>query len=268
MEHMMFRSFDNTLLYVEKHFINNSGKVVILIHGLSEYTGRYQHVAKRLNEEGYNVIALDNRGNGRSGGKKGDVKSFHDFLDDTHEIVLYAKELGFKKVYLLGHSLGGFIVNAYGVKYNDVDGIISSGAVGIFLPQVKLFKVIPFKLLKFINIKNGLDIYLSHDPKVREDYINDVFVNKKNKVNLFGECFIKGVKYIHKNIKNLTVPILYLHGTDDKIVPSSSSLYLYENVASKDKELKLYEKYYHEIFNEVGKEQVFRDVVWWLKRHE
>lgn len=261
------QSFDGTKIFIRKNYIENPKGVVILIHGLSESADRYCHIAKFFNEIGYNAISVDNRGNGRSGFEKGNCNSFHDFLDDTHEVVKLAKK-EFDNVYLLGHSLGGFIVNAYGAKYNDVKGIISSGAVGIFLPQVTVFRVLPFKPLKRLNVKNTLSDVLSHDPQVRIDYEASKFVNKTNRLNLFGECFVKGVRYLRRNIQNLTVPILYLHGTDDKIVPNKSTKFLYENVGSKDKEIHMYDGFYHEIFNEVEKEKVFEDVKAWMVRHE
>lgn len=257
MEVVNFKSFDGTKLYVEKHYIANAKATVVLVHGLSEHAGRYHHIAQFLNENGYNAITLDNRGNGRSGGNKGDVNSFHDLLDDTHEVIKLARLDGAQKVFLLGHSLGGFIVNCYGAKYNDVDGIISSGAVGVYLKQVRPFLVIPFKPFKNMNVKNGLQTVLSHDPKISYDYERDPLVNKTNKVNLFGECFIRGVRYLRKNYQRLTVPILYLHGKDDKIVPYKSSVYLYNHVGSQDKKLVVFEGFYHEVFNEIGKEKAF-----------
>lgn len=260
-------SFDGTKLFVRKDYVTDPLATVILVHGLSESSNRYRHIAKVLNDNQYNVISFDNRGNGRSGGNIGDVNSFHDFLDDLHLLVELAKKDFNQKVFVLGHSLGGFIVNAYGAKYNDVDGIISSGAVGIFLKQVNAFRFIPFKPFKKINVKNVLADVLSHDPQIKIDYQKDPYVNKTNKVNLFGECFVKGVRYIHKNIDNLTIPILHLHGSDDQIVPKESSIYLNEHVGSVDKQLIIYDGFYHEIFNEVGKEQVFNDVLGWLSKH-
>ena len=173
----------------------------------------------------------------------------------------------FSRVFLIGHSLGGFIVNAYGAKYNDVDGIVSSGAVGIFLKQVKLLKFLPYKLFKNINIKNNLAKCLTHDEEVVQNYISDPLICKTNKLQLFGEVFINGIKYLQKNITNLTVPILYLHGSDDQIVPKESSQYLYEHVGSKDKKIIIYEEMYHEILNEIDKKQVYNDILEWLTEH-
>ena len=265
---MLITSFDGIKLFIRKDYVENAKGIVVLVHGLSESSNRYRHIAAFLNSIGYSTISLDNRGNGRSGFRTGDCNSYNDFLDDLHQVVNIAKEDTDKKVYILGHSLGGFIVNAYGAKYNDVDGIISSGAVGVFLPQVTVFRVLPFKPLKNLKIKNTLSNALSHDPKVMEEYEKDPFVNKENYLNLFGECFVKGIRFLRKNIKKLTVPILYLHGNDDSIVPVKSTEYLYEKVGSTDKEINLYEGFYHEIFNEVEKEKPFNDVKEWLAKHE
>lgn len=264
---MMIKSFDETELFIQKDNVTNPKGIIIIVHGLSESSNRYRHVVEQLNEWEYDVLSFDNRGNGRSGGKTGDCNSFMDFIEDLHTLVKIVKN-EYAKIYLLGHSLGGFIVNAYICKYQDISGVISSGAVGIFLDQVKPFKIIPFKPIKKIWIKNNLSDALSHDLSIGQAYRVDPYVNKRNRVNLIGECFIRGVKYIHKNYANYTGPILYLHGKDDQIVPYASSQFLYKLSSSNDKDIRLYEAFYHEIFNEIGKEKVFADVKGWLERHE
>lgn len=260
-------SFDNTLLFARYDLIDNPKGLIIIVHGVSESSDRYRHVASTLNDFGYDVISFDNRGNARSGGAVGDCHSFLDFIEDTHYFVQENKDK-YQKIYLLGHSMGGFIVNAYVCKYQDISGVISSGAVGIYLDQVKAFRYIPFKPFKKLWIKNNLSNDLCHDEEVSKAYVASPYVNKRNRVNLFGECFVKGVKFIYKNYQNYQGPILYLHGEDDKIVPVKSSKYLYEISASKDKDIKIYEGFYHEIFNEIGKEKVFSDVKGWLDLHE
>ena len=267
LEEMHITSFDDTSLFVRKTTVDNAKGLIVVVHGLSESCDRYRELVQVLNSYHYDVVSFDNRGNGRSGGATGDCQSFHDFLDDLHFIVNNFRN-GYQKVYILGHSLGGFIVNAYVSKYQDIDGVISSGAVGLYLNQVKAFRFIPFKPLKKLWIKNNLSNVLSHDPMVAENYIKDPYVNKYNRLNLFGECFIKGIKYLHKNYHHYEGAILYLHGGDDRIVPAKSSQLLYEKSNSKDKKLIIYPDLYHEIFNEIERQQVYDDLKEWLEAHE
>lgn len=262
----VFVSFDNTQIYYVKNTVENPKGIIIVVHGLSEHSGRYINTCKYLNDSGYSTLSFDNRGNGQSGGPKGSVGSFHDFLEDIHLFVCNERKT-YEKVYLLGHSLGGFLVNAYGAKYNDVNAIVSSGAVGIYLKSVKPFLIIPFQPFKNIDIKLNLSGQLSHDKTVSANYVDDKYVAKSNKLNLFGEVFIKGIKYLRKNIKSLTVPIIHLHGKKDSIVPYQSSVYLNANVGSINKEIKLYDEMYHEVLNELDKEVVFNDIICFLEKY-
>jgi lysophospholipase len=65
----------------------------------------------------------------------------------------------------------------------------------------------------------------------------------------------------------IKLPILIMHGTADRLCDPEGSQVLYERVSSKDKTLKLYDGFYHEIFNEPGREQVFADMETWLATH-
>jgi len=268
-EEKIIESFDGTKLFMRKDYVDSPKAVVVLVHGLSESSDRYRHIAKFLNDNNYDVISYDSRGNGRSGFETGNCNSFKDFIEDLHGMVQIAKEehKGLK-CFILGHSLGGWTVNAYGVTYHDIDGIVSSGAVCGFMDAVKPVKLLPWKLIKNVDIKNELSDVLSHDPEVSVKYMADPFVNKKNKLNLLGEVFIKGVKYVRKNIKELTTPIFYMHGGDDRIVDHKFSEWAYENISSTDKEIKIYDGMYHEIFNEVEKEMTLNDAKEWLAKHE
>ena len=90
----------------------------IIVHGLCEHSGRYDYVTAKFNACGYSVYRFDNRGHGRSGGDRGYVNDFNEFIDDAEKIVDMVKKANPKiPVFMLGHSMGGFITAAYGVKY-------------------------------------------------------------------------------------------------------------------------------------------------------
>ena len=83
-------------------------------------------------------------------------------------------------------------------------------------------------------------------------------------MSLLGEMFVKGVKYLNKNINNFTTPIIYIHGTDDKIVVPEASIEMMKKIKSTDKTIKLYEGEYHEILNDYNREIVIKDILDWL----
>lgn len=253
-------------LHINKTIINEDFKTVIIVHGIAEHSKRYQHVELALNKAGYNTISYDQRGHGLSPYKRGAIKSFHDFVDDLHEIVTAQKDLS--KVYLLGHSMGGLIVHLHAAKYGNVAGIISSGAATKTPSDAKLLKYIGFWYLRNIKISTKrFGQGLSRDKEVLDKYLEDPLVLKHIYLSLIGEMFIKGVKYLSKNSRKITVPIIYLHGALDPIVSVNSSTQMYEKINSKDKTIKIYPDSLHEIYNELNKEEVINDTITWLDKH-
>ena len=257
---------NNILLHVKKDHVENAKATIIITHGIAEHSGRYQEITEILNKEGFSVVRYDVRGHGQSQGKRGALKSFHQMIDDLHELVIEEKKNSDLKVFLICHSMGGLIVNMYGVKYHDIDGIISSAAPSYFIKDVLPFRIIGYKWLGFLSKKtNFADNQLSRIKAVEEAYINDPLNLKKFHFSLAGNMFVSGVRYLNKNIKFQQTPILILHGGADKIVPAEFSKRLMEMIPHDQKELIIYKDNYHEIFNDLDREIVFADVIRWLK---
>ena len=113
---------------------------------------------------------------------------------------------------------------------------------------------------------NALSNLICRDKKVVEDYDNDSLVLKETNLKLLGEAFIKGPVWIKENVQNYTYPCIILHGEDDQIVINESSKWLFENISSKDKSIKIYPKCYHEILNEKEeKDVVINDILNWIE---
>jgi lysophospholipase len=265
---MEYITHDGVNLYYEINKVENPKATIVLVHGLGENLRRYDLFVNELNALGYVVYRFDHRGHGMSGGKRGWAKSFMDIVKDTDEFVeMSRRDYPNIKHFLFGHSMGGFTVNAYGVTYKDkLDGIISSAAPGIIMKMTKPLTFVPWKLIGNIDMKNTLGGKLSHDPKVEEEYIKSPLNLTKYKIRLAGTMFVEGVRYIHKNMKNFSCPVLYLHGVDDPIVEVESTKWLFENNPQKDKEVCYYDGMYHEILNEIGREKVVKDILDWLNK--
>jgi acylglycerol lipase len=256
---------NHILLHVKRDDVENAKGSVIITHGIAEHSGRYQEITEKLNGAGYSVVRYDVRGHGQSQGKRGALKSFHQFIDDLHALVVEEKKKNPKKIYLLGHSMGGMIVNLYAVKYQDADGIISSAAPSYFIKDVLPFRFIGYKWLGFLTKKtNFADDQLSRIKAVEDAYIQDPLNLKKFYFSLAGNMFVSGVRYLNKNLKYYQTPVLLLHGGNDKIVPHAFSERLLQLIPMEDKKLIIYPDNYHEIFNDLDREQVFQDVIQWL----
>lgn len=263
-------SFDGTRLYYEKNTFKNEKAIILIIHGLAEHLGRYEYVKKQLLSQGYGVYSFDNRGHGRSEGNRGDINRFNDFIEDTDTMVNLIKENHpGKPIYVLGHSMGGFIATSYGIKYPDkAQGQILSGAATIKPPVVTGIKSFFFRLINKVNpnmrIENKVSKGISRNSSVVKEYESDPLVLKNLTLRFYVEFLIKGIGWLQKNISNYRCPCLILHGEGDTIVSYKASEILYANITSKDKTLKIYENLYHEILNEDEKDEVIEDISKWL----
>lgn len=262
------RSFDGTELFFKKDMPDNPKAVFVFVHGLCEHLGRYDYIAEKFNEFGYGVYRFDNRGHGRSGGERGYIEDFKYFIDDADMVVDTVKrENPELPIFMLGHSMGGYITAAYGVKYpNRLNGQIFSGACTIELPIFEGLKKIDFDENPREKSPNSLSSMICRDPEVIKCYEDDPLVLKETNIKLLGEVFIKGVAWLNEHIDEYTYPCIILHGGDDRIVTCESSKYLYENIHSKDKELKIYSDLFHEILNEKEKDKIIDDIHNWVEK--
>lgn len=123
-------SKDGTKLYTKVNEVKESKANIIIAHGLAEHLDRYDELVAFLNEHHYNVVRFDQRGHGRSEGKRVFYSHVDEIIDDLDRIINYTKENYSGRVFLIGHSMGGYAVTLFGTKYpNKVDGIITSGAL-------------------------------------------------------------------------------------------------------------------------------------------
>jgi alpha-beta hydrolase superfamily lysophospholipase len=261
------KTTDGVELFVRRNGVENPKGVVVIVHGLCEHGGRYDHVVSRLNDWGWSVYRFDLRGHGRSGGERGFVSDFQRYPEDTDLIVQKArKEIGDRPLYLLGHSMGGFIAAAYGILYPDrLQGIIHSGAAVIVLPMVADLGDFDYKAVAMNPIPNELAAQVSRDPQVVRAYQEDPLVLKEFTTQLMGEVFLRGAKWLMEHMKDYRYPCLILHGGGDQIVTAEASRYFHEHISSPDKTLKIYDGLFHEILNEPEKERVLEDIRLWLE---
>lgn len=261
---------DGTKLFYLKDIPKKPVANILINHGFAEHCSRYDYVAKRLKEENIGVYRYDLRGHGRSQSKKGHIRDFMDFAKDADEMVdLIKKENPDTPLFMLGHSMGGFVTCLYGIQYpNRLEGQIFSGAAVRRVPQVEGFKG---DLYRFINlflpnmkVKNQLSKDICSVSKVVEEYERDPMVLTEATLNFYVQFLVKGTDWIEKNIEKYRCTCLITHGEKDKIVPKETAIYLYNSISSKDKEIKIYDDLYHEILNERERDKILFDMINWL----
>jgi alpha-beta hydrolase superfamily lysophospholipase len=244
--------------------------VVILSHGFGEHARRYDHVAQRFGREGLVTYALDHRGHGRSGGKRVLVKDISEYTGDFDILVGIAtqEDPGLTRI-VLGHSMGGGIVFAYGVEHpDDYDLMVLSGPA--VAAQTAVSPLLGWLAKAIGAIAPGLPVQqldagaISRDPAVVNAYNTDPLVHHgKVPAGLARALMLVG-ETMPQRAPSLTAPLLVVHGSDDHLIPVEGSRQLVAAVGSSDVELKVYPGLYHEVFNEPEQDQVLDDVVSWI----
>lgn len=244
--------------------------VIIGVHGYAEHSGRYHHVGEFLAKNGYSFYMMDLRGHGKSAGIPGYVENFWQFIEDLDSFVDFVKEsVQVNKVFMLGHSMGGLISILCGLDHGDkLKSLIASGpALGTSV-KISVAQRILLPIISRIKPKYRVSITinpneLTHDSTIAEEYTKDPLVFKKGTIRLLMEM-LRAMNFAQQNAHKLNVPILILHGGDDKVVPPEASEIFFNNLEIERKKRVVYSGFYHEILNEIGKEKVLEEILDWL----
>jgi len=246
--------------------------LIVIQHGYAEHSGRYEEIAEIFTKQEYAVAALDLPGHGKSNGQKAYTEDFGIYVDELENFIDSSKNR-FPEipVFLLGHSMGGAVSLMLCLRNNDaVKGLVLSGA-GIrlknFLPQIAIYKIAEF-MSKYMPDKGLIKLsskLVSRDKQVVKAYEKDpLCFHRAIPFSTLREFASAGL-FIEKNMRQLTTPVLILHGGDDRIIDPAGSRMLYSAVASPDKTLKIFNGLYHEIMAEPEKEMVFKTIMSWVK---
>jgi alpha-beta hydrolase superfamily lysophospholipase len=266
-------SSDGIRLYTQVWLPDNPKAVVIISHGYAEHGGRYQHFATYLVENSFGVYALDHRGHGRSEGERANIKVFGEYVSDLGKYITTVREKHPNlKRFLLGHSMGGAIAAQFAIEQpNALNGLLLSSpylinAVSVPAPLMAVSGFVSKVLPGLPTIKlDSKDI--SRDPAIVKAYDTDPLNYRGGTKARFGSELLSAGKYVLSRASAINLPVLIMIGTGDKIASPEGGKQLFNSVGSSDKTLKNYEGFYHEIINELGKEQVYKDIAEWLQKH-
>ena len=242
---------------------------VVIAHGVSEHSGRYAHVAARLNEGGYDVWALDHRGHGRSHGGSANIGHMATAVADIGTAVGMARaETPEKRAFLLGHSMGGALALEFALeRQHELAGLVLS-APATDLEAASRLQLLAGRVLSAVSPNAGVfDVdadSVSRDPEVVRDYVSDP-LNHHEKLPARTVSELAGaIGGFPARLPGLTLPLLVMVGTADRLVPPAASYMVHELAGSADKRLITYEGLFHEIMNEPEQERVMNDLVAWL----
>jgi len=262
MKPKFFTTSDDIKLAYSDKYVSGSKLSIILVHGLAEHMGRYDEFINRLNDAGISVFTIDLRGHGQSGGKRGDIKSFDDYLNDMDAFVRHIKKTDPElKLALFGHSIGGLIAINYTAKSDLIDLLVLSSP-SIETPKaVNLLRIFPNKLLHKIRIKKRH----SESAEMLTYSRNDPYACHRFTLGLLKVVFIDGIKRTKNNIGKIKMPVLLLGGRGDPLVNSGKFEKVLGEFSSKDKTLNIYKNAKHRIVQNDAKDVAIPDIINWLK---
>jgi acylglycerol lipase len=244
--------------------------VIVICHGVNSHGGQYSWVAEQLAKSGFAVYALDLRGRGKSDGERFYVENVADYVSDVAGTIRIAKSRhpGLP-VFLLGHSAGGVVSCVYTLEnQSEVAGFICESfafqvpAPGFALAAIKALSHIAPRL-PVLKLKNE---DFSRDPKAVEALNSDPLISHEVQPAITVAALVRADERLRQEFPLITLPVLIMHGTDDKATVCEGSQFFYDTVGSKDKTLKLYKEHYHDLLNDIGKEAVMADIVGWIDK--
>ena len=243
--------------------------VVVIVHGLGEHAGRYDHVARRLNDWGFAVRGFDHYGHGESGGARGGLPSENRLLDDLADIIDSTRVRMNKAtpLILLGHSMGGLVVARFvSLRMRPVQGLVMSSPAldpGLSPAQKFLLAVLP-RIAPNLRVSNGLNpAMISHDPAVVQAYRNDPLVHDRISARL-GRFIADAGAATVASAPNWKVPTLLMYAGSDMLLNPAGSRAFAASAPAGIVSSRCFEDLYHEIFNELDTKAVFAELKTWL----
>ena len=249
-----------------------TGAVIAIVHGIGEYCGRYMNLVNYLVPRGHTLCGFDLRGQGRSPGQRGHVDSFEDYREDLGEFLVWVRTWAADRPrFLLGHSFGSLVALDYVLR--DASGlegvIISSSAldpVGVASPMlVRIARLFSRVWPRFSLSTPLVTDALSRDPEVVEAYENDPLVHDKATAR-FGTESLDTIEWIKAHASDMQLPLLMIHGGEDRINSVEGTRSFFEAVSSTDKELIIYPDTYHEPHNDLNSQEVASDIGRWVEK--
>jgi alpha-beta hydrolase superfamily lysophospholipase len=245
--------------------------VVVIVHGFNSHSGHYMWVAEQFVANGLAVYALDLRGRGKSDGERFYVAQFAEYVDDVATLIALAKaQEPDLPVFLLGHSAGGVVACIYALEHQaEIAGLIcESFAHEVPAPDFALAvlrglsHIVPHAHVLKLNNED-----FSRDPKVVEAMNNDPLIADEVQPTQTVAEMARADERLKKEFSLITLPVLILHGTLDKVTKPSGSQHFYDRAGSTDKTLKLYEGHFHDLLNDIDKEVVLAEIQQWIDLH-
>lgn len=245
---------------------------ILITHGVCEHSGCYQWLASQLAEQGYSVISWDLPGHGQSYGQRGYVSGFDEFLITLNQVATDNPLIDPKRpLHFFGHSLGGLITFCYGMRFEAPESslfCLSSPAFGVAI-EVPFIKDMAARALNKwapkITIPHEINFEeLSRDQEVLSTYGKDPLRHKKFSAPLYLGI-LNQMEWAQFHASRWKRPLLIQAAGTDSITDVHATKNLFKKIGTDGKQIKIYPQSYHEIFNDLNRQDVLEDLVEYLK---
>ena len=246
-----------------------SQPTVVILHGIGEHGGRYEHVAERLAQEGLRVVICDLRGHGQSEGIPTHVNRFESYLTDVDTIITHFG-LRPERTVLCGHSFGSLIA----IRYSQTRPkriallVLLSPLLGLSL---RIGPVIYFvgRLLSWVaprvRFRNGIDPNsLTHSQDAMEERRQDPYLKRTVTAGWFFQMK-SALRSAWEQAERIGIPVLACQGELDRIVDPTAVEPFLLRVGTHDTTLRLLSQHYHELVHEPDWSETVADVQKWIQ---
>ena len=244
--------------------------VIALVHGYGDHGGRHTWFGEDMAARDYAVYASTCVGTACRPARAAEIKRFDDYLDDT---AIFLDEVRRRSraspSCCSGTAWEGLICARFAEERPcDVRALILSSPFFSLTVQPEPLKLFGAKVLSAVwpgrDIGNTvMAADLSHDETVVEAYVTDPLVHHVATARWAAET-LAAQDAAMAGAPRVTLPLLVLYGTDDQVADPAFAEAFFAAAGSEDKKLVPYKHFYHELFNETERDQVFRDVADWL----
>ncbi|GAE92004.1 lysophospholipase [Gracilibacillus boraciitolerans JCM 21714] len=269
-------AIDKVKLFYRSWIPERPKAIIILIHGAGEHSGRYTHISNYCMSQQMIVISPDLRGFGNSGGSRGHVHTFNEYLDDLHLLIQQVCSIyPDVPIFLFGHSLGGLIVIRYVQEYAlQTNGIIVSS------PAFKLRVQLPFMVKQILSAVSRFSPGLSVQPtkwkrladkfQILEPYLpkeralqKDPLITAQYTARWLTELMRNGIQALSEAYR-FSFPLFCVYDHKDPIVhPPSIQLFL-DSIAIDDKNLLSFNDGFHHPWHAHYRDKAIDHLMVWL----
>ena len=246
--------------------------ILVIIHGYNDHSGRFMNIINYFVPKGFAIYGLDQIGQGKSEGKRAYVQKFEDYTITLQFFLRMVRNMQTgKQIFLVGYSMGGLITSVYLLdNQKEIAGAVLIGPLVKVPDYITAFTIFMGKILSALFPKIGLlaikNKAISKDQLVVDSYKQDPLTYHGKMTARLAAELLKAMIRLSKESSRITLPVLILQGVADRLGDPEGAQLLFDHIQSEDKQIKLYQGLYHEVFNEPEREMVFADMEEWLNR--